>query len=149
MELILLEKVDKLGDLGQVVNVRPGFGRNFLLPQGKALPATPLNLARFEREKEQFEARQAEVLKTAQELSERVVEVQVVLQRTAGTSGKLFGSVTNSDIAGFFQENDVNLPRKVVEIVQPIRALGEHAVRLRLHPDVMPEITINVERAVR
>lgn len=148
MDVILLEKIDKLGDLGDVVKVRGGFGRNFLLPQGKALPATPPNRERFERERAAFEARQAEVKAVADALAAQIADVRVVLSRPAGSSGKLFGSVTNADIADYYTAQGVEVPRKVVEVVSPIRTLGEHAVRLRLHPDVAPEVTVVVERSM-
>lgn len=149
MEVILLEKVDNLGDLGEVVQVRGGFGRNYLLPQGKALPATRSNKARFEKQRAEFEARQEKVLAQAQALAEQVEGVDVVLERVAGSADKLFGSVTNSDIAEFYSAKGLDVPRKVIEVIHPIRTLGEHQVRLKLHPDVAPEVIVRVERALR
>lgn len=149
MEVILLEKIGQLGNLGDQVKVKAGFGRNFLIPKGKALPATPENKARFEAERADFEERQQEIKELADDLAAKVDEVTVVIDRPAGSSEKLFGSVTNADIAEYFQNEGVDIHRKVVEIVQPIRTLGEHAVRLRLHPDVVPEIVVTVERSVR
>lgn len=149
MEIILLEKVDNLGDLGAVVRVKSGYGRNYLLPQGKALPATKRNKDHFDRQRATFEARQNEILIQAQELSTQVMEVEVTLERAAGSSDKLFGSVTNSDISEYFKQKGVDVPRKAVEMIQPIRTLGEHPVRVKLHPDVAPEITVKVTRAMR
>ncbi|MBF0417577.1 MAG: 50S ribosomal protein L9 [Magnetococcales bacterium] len=148
MEVILLEKIGKLGDLGSVVQVRPGYGRNFLIPEGKALPATKRNLERFESERLAFEARQQEILERAQALAVRIAGVDVVLDRPAGSGDKLFGSVTNSDIAGFFTERGIETPRGSIDVPRPIRTLGEHVVRIRLHPDIIPEVKVRVERRV-
>ena len=146
MELILLEKLGKLGELGSVVKVRNGYGRNFLIPQGKALPATPSNRARFEGERQAFETRQEEIKRTAEELAARIREVTVELDRPAGSTDKLFGSVTNGDIASFFQEKDIEVPRSAIDVPKPIRTLGNHLVRIRLHPDIIPEITVSITR---
>lgn len=146
MELILLEKIGKLGELGALVKVRNGYGRNFLIPQGKALPATPVNRARFESERKAFEARQAEIKQVAEALAAQIREVTVVLDRPAGSSDKLFGSVTNADIAGFFQEKGINVLRSTIDVPKPIRTLGDHLVRIRLHPDIVPEVTVSIVR---
>ncbi|MBF0454784.1 MAG: 50S ribosomal protein L9 [Magnetococcales bacterium] len=148
MEVILLEKIGKMGDLGDMVRVRGGYGRNFLVPQGKALPATKENRAIFDARRAEYEKRQSEILKTAKDLAEKIAEIQVVLDRPAGATEKLFGSVTNADIAAFFKEKGVDVIRSIIDIPQPIRTLGEHPVRIRLHPDVIPEITVLVERTV-
>ncbi|MBF0368229.1 MAG: 50S ribosomal protein L9 [Magnetococcales bacterium] len=149
MEVILLEKISKLGDLGSVVKVRAGYGRNYLVPQGKALPATKKNLVRFEKERQAFEERQRQVLETAEKLAAAIAEVTVVLERPAGATEKLFGSVTNSDIFTFFEEKGLELPKGVIDVPHPIRTLGEHPIRLRLHPDVIPEVMVHVERQVK
>ncbi|MBF0629006.1 MAG: 50S ribosomal protein L9 [Magnetococcales bacterium] len=148
MELILLEKIGKLGDLGALVEVRPGYGRNYLIPQGKALPATRKNRERFEQERLAFEARQQEIFERAQTLAAKVAEVEVVLDRPAGSSDKLFGSVTNADISAYFAGRGIEVPRGTIDVPYPIRTLGDHVVRVRLHPDVIPEIKIRVERRV-
>ncbi|MBF0622787.1 MAG: 50S ribosomal protein L9 [Magnetococcales bacterium] len=149
MEVVLLEKIGQLGDLGAQVNVRPGYARNFLIPKGKALPATKENVAYFEAQRAEYEARQAEVKATAEELAAKIAEVEVVLDRPAGTTEKLFGSVTNADIAQFYKNNGVEVSRKVIDVMTPIRTLGEHPVVIRLHPDVCPEVTVRVDRSVR
>ncbi|MBF0460078.1 MAG: 50S ribosomal protein L9 [Magnetococcales bacterium] len=146
MELILLEKIGKLGDLGAVVKVRNGYGRNFLIPQGKALPATSVNRARFEKERLAFEARQETIKNNAETLAAQIQEIMVVLDRPAGSSDKLFGSVTNADIAGFFQDKGLTVPRSTIDVPRPIRTLGNHLIRIRLHPDVVPEITVSITR---
>ncbi|MBF0142170.1 MAG: 50S ribosomal protein L9 [Magnetococcales bacterium] len=148
MEVILLEKIGRLGDLGSVVKVRGGFGRNFLIPKGKALPATRENMARFEARRAAFEARQAEILEQANLLAEQVKTVSVVIDRPAGSTDKLFGSVTNADIAAFLHGKGIEVPRSAIDVPHPIRTLGEHLVRIRLHPDVVPEIKVVVERQV-
>ncbi|MBF0284266.1 MAG: 50S ribosomal protein L9 [Magnetococcales bacterium] len=149
MELILLEKIEKLGALGELVKVKDGYGRNFLVPEGKALPATKSNLARFEKERAELEKRQADIRTGAEALALRLSEIQVVLDRPAGSSEKLFGSVTNNDIADFLKEKGVEIPRKAIEVPRPIRTLGDHPVRVKLHPDVSPEIIVRVERSVK
>ncbi|MBF0589685.1 MAG: 50S ribosomal protein L9 [Magnetococcales bacterium] len=149
MELILLEKVEKLGDLGETVTVRNGYGRNFLIPKGKALQATPANKVRFEREREAYEQKHREELKLAEEIAAQLEDIEIVLDRPAGMGEKLFGSVTNNDVALYLQEKGIDIHRRLVEIPTAIRTLGEHVVRVRLHPDVTPEMTITVERSVR
>ncbi|MEO5378407.1 MAG: 50S ribosomal protein L9 [Magnetococcus sp. DMHC-6] len=146
MQVILLEKIANLGDLGQVVQVRAGFGRNYLVPQGKALPATKANQAQFDAKRAAFEQRQKQILQDAQDLAAKITGVQVVLGRPAGSSDKLFGSVTNADISTFFNEHEITLPKGAIEILQPIRTLGSHTIRIRLHPDIMPEVSVLVER---
>ncbi|MBF0271147.1 MAG: 50S ribosomal protein L9 [Magnetococcales bacterium] len=148
MEVILLEKIGKLGDLGAVVQVRAGYGRNFLIPEGKALPATRKNRDRFEVERLAFEARQQEIFERAQALAAKIADVEVVLDRPAGSSDKLFGSVTNSDIAAFFLGRGIETPRGSIDVPYPIRTLGDHTVRIRLHPDIIPEVKVRVERRV-
>ncbi|MBF0426216.1 MAG: 50S ribosomal protein L9 [Magnetococcales bacterium] len=149
MEVILLEKVSRFGNLGDVVRVKDGYGRNFLIPSGKALPATRENIARFEAERAAFEERQKEVRAKAEEMAGRIAEVQFVLERPAGAADKLFGSVTNADIAAFLKEKGIEVARGLVELGSPIRTLGEHAGRIRLHPDVIVPFTVRVDRSVK
>lgn len=148
MELILLEKIGKLGELGSVVKVRNGYGRNFLIPQGRALPATKQNRVLFEGKRVAFENRQQKVLESAEHMAERIKGIEVALDRPAGSSDKLFGSVTNADLANFFKEKGIDIPRSAIDVPQPIRTLGEHLVRIRLHPDIIPEITVHIFRRV-
>lgn len=149
MDVILLEKISKLGELGAVVSVRPGFGRNFLIPGGKALPATAANRARFDQERAALEAKQATIRAEAEALALRLAEIQVVLDRPAGSNEKLFGSVTNADIADFFKSKGVDVPRKTIIIAQPLRTLGSHIIQIRLHPDVSPDVQIRIDRSVK
>ncbi|MBF0421469.1 MAG: 50S ribosomal protein L9 [Magnetococcales bacterium] len=148
MEVILLEKISRIGNLGERVKVRGGYGRNYLIPQGKALPATRENMERFERQKAEFQKRQEEILATAKELATQIEGIAVVLDRPAGTSDKLFGSVTNADISSFYKEKGLDIPRSQIDVPHPIRVLGEHTIRIRLHPDVIPVVTVVVERRV-
>ena len=148
MEVILLEKIGKLGDLGAVVKIRSGYGRNFLIPQGKALPATRKNRAQFEAQRAAYEARQTGILEVAKTLAVAIADVQVVMDRPAGNSDKLFGSVTNADIAQFFKEKGIDVPRSTIDVPYPIRTLGEHTVRIRLHPDIIPEVSVRIDRRV-
>lgn len=147
MEVILLEKIEKLGGLGDVVKVKSGFGRNYLIPQGRALPATRSNQSTFEAERAEHEKRQDEVRAAAEALSAKAVGVAITLTRPAGNSEKLFGSVTNADIAAFYKGQGIDVPRRVIELTHPIRTLGEHEIKLRFHSDVVTTVTVLVERA--
>ena len=144
MELILLERIEKLGAMGDVVNVKPGFARNYLLPQEKALRATKANLARFEAEREYLEQRNEENREKAVNDGKSVDGTTVIIIRKAGDTGQLYGSVSARDIA----ENlaDKGVKRNMIVLEQPIKALGMHAVKVRLHPEVSIEVTVNVAR---
>ncbi len=148
MQVILLEKIYNLGELGDMVDVKPGYARNFLLPQGKATEATPANIARFEERRAELEAAQAALLADAQARGEKLDGLVITMQVKAGAEGRLFGSVTANDIATAITDAGVNLDRKEVRINNnSIRAVGEHTVALQLHPDVVVEIKVNVEAA--
>jgi len=144
MEIILLERVEKLGVMGDVVNVKPGFARNYLLPQEKALRATKANLARFEAEREYLEQRNAENREKAVDAGKGVDGSKVVVIRNAGDTGQLYGSVSARDIAELLQDKGVK--RNMVILEQPIKALGIHDVKVRLHPEVTVSVTVNVAR---
>jgi len=144
MEIILLERVEKLGVMGDVVNVKPGFARNYLLPQEKALRATKANLARFEAEREYLEARNAENREKAVDAGKGVDGSKVIVIRNAGDTGQLYGSVSARDIAEELESKGVK--RNMVILEQPIKALGIHDVKVRLHPEVTVDITVNVAR---
>jgi large subunit ribosomal protein L9 len=147
MQVILLERVAKLGQMGEVVDVRPGFARNFLLPQGKALAASKGNIARFEAEKAQLEARNLETRKEAEKLAETLDGQQFVLIRQASDRGSLYGSVSSRDVAEAASEAGYSLERKQVVMAGPIKTLGLHTVTAHLHPEVEVEITLNVARS--
>lgn len=147
MKLVLLERVENLGQMGDVVTVRPGYARNFLLPQEKALRATEANLARFEAEREALEKRNAERAAAAATNGEKIDGESFILIRQAGESGQLYGSVTSRDIAEMISEAGVSVSRGQVAINAPIKSLGLHEVRIRLHADVSIAVAINVARS--
>ncbi|NBC89136.1 MAG: 50S ribosomal protein L9 [Alphaproteobacteria bacterium] len=147
MQLILLERVPKLGQMGEVVSVRDGYARNFLLPQGKAMRATADNIARFEAQKAQLEAKNLETRKEAEKLSREFDGRKFVLLRAASESGALYGSVTPRDAAEAATEAGFTLDRKQVELARPIKELGLHVVHVQLHPEVEVTITLNVARS--
>jgi large subunit ribosomal protein L9 len=147
MQVILLERVAKLGQMGEVVNVRDGFARNFLLPQGKALRANPANIARFEADKAQLEARNLETRKEAEQAAGKVDGTSHVVIRSASDGGALYGSVTGRDIAEAATASGISIDRKQIVLETPIKTLGLHKVAVVLHPEVSVTITVNVARS--
>ncbi|MDC0738506.1 50S ribosomal protein L9 [Cognatishimia sp. SS12] len=147
MQVILLERVAKLGQMGEVVNVKPGYARNFLLPQGKALTASDANVAQFEAQKAQLEAHNLETKKEAEAMGEKLAGQQFVVIRSASDAGALYGSVTPRDAAETATEAGFTIDRKQVALIAPIKDLGLHAVEVRLHPEVIVEIELNVARS--
>ncbi|QHQ34538.1 50S ribosomal protein L9 [Algicella marina] len=147
MEVVLLERVAKLGQMGEVVNVKQGYARNFLLPQGKALRATEANMARFEAEKAQLEARNLETKKEADALATKLGGQQFIVIRSASDAGALYGSVTPRDIADAATAEGFSVDKKQIILPNPIKELGLHGVEITLHPEVEVEITINVARS--
>ncbi len=147
MQVILLERVAKLGQMGDVVDVKPGYARNFLLPQGKALSASNANIASFEAQKAQLEARNLETKKEAEALAEKLDGQQFIVIRSASDAGALYGSVTPRDAADAATEAGFTVDKKQVVLVAPIKELGLHAVAVRLHPEVEVEIKMNVARS--
>lgn len=148
MEVILLERVEKLGQMGQVVNVRPGFARNYLLPQKKALRASKANLELFEKQKANLEALNQERRKEAQVAAGTVDGAKAVIIRQAGESGVLYGSVTSRDVADALVAAGHKVDRKQVAIETPIKTLGLFAVRVVLHPEVAVSVVVNVARSL-
>ncbi|MEM6636123.1 MAG: 50S ribosomal protein L9 [Pseudomonadota bacterium] len=147
MQVILLERVAKLGQMGEVVDVKPGYARNYLLPQGKALNATAGNIARFESDKAQLEARNLETRKEAETLGEKLDGQTFTVIRSASDSGALYGSVTTRDAADAATEAGFSLDRRQVELSAPIKELGLHRVLITLHPEVEIAIELNVARS--
>jgi len=144
MEVILLEKVENLGNIGDLVKVRPGYGRNYLLPKGKATLATSENMAAFEARRAELEQRQADELSAAQARAEQLAGLELKLVSKAGVEGKLFGSLGTIDIAEACEQAGVPVQRSEVRLPDgPIRMLGEHEVEIHLHSDV--NITIRLE----
>jgi large subunit ribosomal protein L9 len=145
MEVILLQKVDNLGNLGDRVTVRPGYGRNYLIPQGKATEATADNVARFEARRAELEAAAATALSVAKTRAEQLAQVVVTLAAKAGNEGRLFGSVGPADIAAAVTAAGAELHKREIRLPQgPIRQLGEHEVGIHLHSDVSLTLRVNV-----
>jgi len=147
MQVILLERVAKLGQMGDVVKVRDGFARNFLLPQGKALRATDANKAAFEVQKAQLEARNLETRQEAQDLAGKLDGTSYVVIRSASDTGALYGSVTPRDIAEVVTAEGFSIDRRQAVLNAPIKSLGLHALTVVLHPEVSATITVNVARS--
>jgi large subunit ribosomal protein L9 len=147
MELILLQRIEKLGQMGDLVRVKPGFARNYLLPQKKALRATKANLAQFEGQRAQLEAQNLKRREEAERLLERMEGLTVVLIRQAGESGSLYGSVSVRDIADACTAAGLTTNRNQVVLEHPIKTLGLTKVRLVLHPEVSLAVTVNVARS--
>lgn len=147
MQVILLERVAKLGQMGDVVDVKPGFARNYLLLQGKALTASKENIASFETQKAQLEAQNLETKKEAEAMADRLGGQQFIVIRQASDGGNLYGSVTTRDAADVATSEGFTLDRKQVIIRAPIKMLGLHEVEIHLHPEVMVTISLNVARS--
>ncbi|HSR54825.1 MAG TPA: 50S ribosomal protein L9 [Alphaproteobacteria bacterium] len=147
MEVILLERVEKLGEMGDVVNVKPGFARNYLLPQSKALRATPQNRESFESRRAELEAANAERRSSAEKVADGIAGASVVLVRQASDAGQLYGSVRPRDIANALNEQGAEVDRTQVKLDAPIKVIGLHTVRIAVHPEVVVEITANVARS--
>ncbi len=147
MEVILLEKVENLGTIGDKVKVRPGYARNYLLPHGKAALATEANLAELEARRAEFEAREAEARTEAEARAEKVRELKLVIRAKSGPEGKLFGSIGTPDIADAAEAAGVPIERSEVRLPDtgPLRTVGEHEVEIHLHTEVSVPLTVVVE----
>ncbi|HEU0159665.1 MAG TPA: 50S ribosomal protein L9 [Hyphomicrobiaceae bacterium] len=147
MQIILLERIGRLGQMGDVVNVKDGYARNFLLPQKKALRATAENLARFEKERSQLEARDLELKKEAEAVAAKLAGKSFLAIRQAGDTGQLYGSVTTRDIAEVVTAGGFTIDRRQIVLDRPIKTLGLQPTRIALHPEVIVQITLNVARS--
>lgn len=147
MNVILLERVAKLGNMGEVVAVKEGYARNYLLPQKKALWASPANVEAFESQKANLEARNEETRTEAQRLADRLEGQQFVVIRAASDGGALYGSVSTRDVAEAAQEQGFEVDRRQVALGAPIKELGLHVAHVTLHPEVVVEIELNVARS--
>ncbi len=147
MDVILLERVAKLGQMGEVVSVKNGYARNFLLPQGKALRASKANMAQFETQRAQLEARNLESKAEAESLAAKLDGQSFVIIRSASDSGALYGSVTPRDASDVATEEGFTVDRKQIVLERPIKDLGLHAMSVVLHPEVSATITVNVARS--
>jgi len=145
MQIILLEKVVNLGELGQVVKVKDGYARNYLIPQGKAKRATKVNLAEFEQRRAELEQAQATALQKAQEQGAKIDGLMVQITQKAGVDGKLFGSVTNFDISEALKKQGFDVAKGLIRMPQgPLKIVGDHMVKIALHTDVVVTITVSV-----
>jgi len=147
VDLILLERVEKLGQMGQVVKVKPGYARNYLLPQKKAMRATKDNLAYFETQRVQLEAANLQRKSEAEQVAEKMQGTTVVLIRQAGESGQLYGSVSVRDIADAVTAAGFTVDKDQIVLDRPIKTLGMHSVRIMLHPEVPVTVTANVAQS--
>lgn len=147
MEIILLERIARLGQMGDVVRVRDGFARNFLLPQGKALRATDDNRKKFEGQRAQLEARNLERKTEADQVGAKLAGQTFVVIRQAGETGQLYGSVTPRDLAAAMSSGGFSVNRNQVGLNQPIKTIGLHKVNVALHPELSVAITVNVARS--
>jgi len=145
MQVILLEKVVNLGGLGDVVKVKNGFARNFLLPQGKARRATPENLAEFEKKRSELESTQSAALAAAQEKGATLEGLMIQITQKAGVDGRLFGSVTNFDIVEALKGQGFEVERSMIRLPQgPLKTVGDHSIAIALHTDVLVRVKISV-----
>ena len=147
MQVILLERIEKLGQMGDVVKVKPGYARNYLLPKKKAMRATDANLKVFESQRSQLETDNLEHRSEAESAAGKLEGLSIVLIRQAGEGGQLYGSVTARDMAQALGKDGVKVERAQVQLDKVIKVLGLHPVRLRLHPEVSVTITVNVARS--
>ena len=148
MQVILLERVAKLGQMGDVVDVKPGYARNFLLPQGKAKSASESNISAFEMEKAKFEAHNLETKKEADALATNLNGQKFTIIRSASDTGALYGSVTPRDAADAANEAGFTIDRKQFTLKSPIKELGLHEIEIKLHPEVSASVVLNVARSL-
>lgn len=145
MQVILLEKVINLGTLGDVVRVKDGYARNFLIPQGKAKRATTANLAEFEKRRAELEKAHAEVLAQAQERAAKLEGLMLQITQKAGVDGKLFGSVTNVDVSDALKKQGFEVPKASIRMPEgPLKTIGDFPLKVALHADVVVSITVSV-----
>lgn len=147
MEVILLERIERLGQMGDVVSVKPGFARNFLLPQGKALRANKNNLTHFDGQRAQLEAENLERKAEAEQVAKKLEGLMVPIIRAAGDSGQLYGSVTSRDIAESATAEGVTINKRQVILDRALKVLGLEEIRVVLHPEVAVNITVNIARS--
>ncbi|MET3589449.1 large subunit ribosomal protein L9 [Bartonella silvatica] len=147
MDIILLERVPRLGQMGDIVSVKDGYARNFLLPQGKALRANEINKKHFEIQRAQLEARNLERKNEAQKVAEKLDGQSFIAVRSAGETGQLYGSVSTRDISEIITDEGFSIGRNQIELKYPIKTIGLHTITLSLHPEVQISVTINVARS--
>ena len=145
MQVILLQRIVNLGKLGETVDVKPGYGRNFLIPQGKALPATAANIEKFEARRAELEAEEAAELNAAQTRADALTDVNVIMRAKSGDEGKLFGSIGTRDIAEALTSSGLEVDRSEVKLPEgALRQVGEYNVDIQLHHDVTASILVTI-----
>lgn len=147
MDIILLERIPHLGQIGDIVSVKNGYARNFLLPQGKALRANEVNKKYFETQRVQLEARNLERKNEAQKVAEKLDSQSFIVVRSAGETGQLYGSVSTRDISEIITEEGFSVGRNQIELNHPIKTIGLHTITISLHPEVQISVTINIARS--
>ncbi|MEI9981963.1 MAG: 50S ribosomal protein L9 [Aliidongia sp.] len=147
MDVILLERVENLGHMGQVVKVKPGYARNFLLPQKKALRATKDNLKYFESQRAQLEANNLRLRAEAEQVATKMAGLSVIMLRQAGETGQLYGSVSARDVSDAITEGGFTVERRQIVLDHAIKTLGLHSVKLSLHPEVSLQVTVNIAQS--
>lgn len=148
MEVILLERIERLGQMGDVVNVKDGFARNFLLPQNKALRANKLNREYFEKEKVNLEAKNLKQKSEAESVSDKIIKDNYIIIRQASDTGQLYGSVNSGDIKEKLQEDGFSLEKSQIVLDKPIKEIGHHEIRIKLHPEVTSKINLYISRSI-
>ncbi|MCM2359726.1 MAG: 50S ribosomal protein L9 [Geobacteraceae bacterium] len=147
MKVILKENMENLGHIGDIVKVAPGYARNYLLPRGLALEATSRNAKALDHAKRQMEYKKNKVLEVAKQFAARIEGIALVLPHQAGEEGKLFGSVTNMELAEQLKAQGIEVDRKKIALAEPIRQLGEYTVAVKVHPEVTAKLKVNVTKA--
>ena len=145
MKLLLKEDVDGLGFCGEEVEVKDGYGRNFLIPKGKALLATPNNLKAFNHQKRIVQAKVKKVTGIAQEVADKISAVTIQIKKKMGDGGKMFGAVTAQEISDLLKAKGIDIDRRKIQIQEPIKKAGEYSIPAKLHPEVTAEIKLTVE----
>jgi len=145
MQLILLERIERLGNVGDEVNVRNGFGRNFLIPGGKALPATDANRQLFERRRHILEEKQSTALEQAQAMAKTLAELELTITRATSDGEHLYGSISTADLAALLSDAGHPFERRQIIVDEAIKTVGEYSFRVRLHPDVFASLNVSIE----
>ncbi len=144
MKLLLKEDVENLGNCGDEVEVKGGYGRNFLIPQGKALLATPKNVKQFAHQKSIVQRKTQKLIGEAKDFADEIAKVQCTVKKKVGEQGKLFGSVTVQNIHDLLHENGIEIDRRKIQMPDPIKSLGDYKIPIKLHPEVTAEINLSV-----
>lgn len=147
MKVLLKEDVDHLGSVGDLCEVKDGFGRNYLLPKGKAILATPRNLKQFKHQKSIVESKVKKVINSAQAVADEIAKINCKVSKKVGDQGKLYGAVTTQEIADILKENGVEVDKRKIQLEEPLKTLGEFKIPIKLHSQVTAEINVAVVQA--